>query len=115
VLLAFLLVRRPRRLRHLRRLATAQAGPGTRILLPGPTAVASRQNRLPLQAAAVCRAVPPIDPVAAHDQEQRDEMEVRAWLHLDQYGRTDTALPAPASSQRLTAPGRIRAWGVRAV
>ncbi|MFE3144267.1 hypothetical protein [Streptomyces scopuliridis] len=105
MLFAALLIRRPRRLRYLRRLATAQAGPATRTLLPGPAATAtvgSRLNTLPPLPAAFRRAAPPIVPSAWHDQEQREKEEraVRVWIHLDQYGRADTAFTGEGAGVR---------------
>ncbi|MFE2498848.1 hypothetical protein [Streptomyces scopuliridis] len=97
MLFAALLIRRPLRLRNLRRLATAQAGPGTRTFLPGSaTTVGPWQNLLPPLPAAFRLATPRIDPSPAHDQQrEREELAVRAWLHQDQHGRTDTVLPGP--------------------
>ncbi|MFF8717514.1 hypothetical protein ACF07T_39880 [Streptomyces sp. NPDC015184] len=83
-------VRRPLRLRRLRRLADA---PVTVTRLPGrplpaPPA-ATVPQRLPdgFRPAAIPTPVP-ADPAAA--AADADELTVRAWLHHDQHGHTDT-------------------------
>ncbi|WP_326615336.1 hypothetical protein OG949_41255 (plasmid) [Streptomyces scopuliridis] len=100
MLFAALLIRRPRRLRHLRRLAsTAPTAPLTVIRLPGrlrPAPQAGGPFALPGGFRPVRPATPQTTPAAATAAEELDqELQVRAWLHLDQHGRTDTALPAP--------------------
>ncbi|MFF4950580.1 hypothetical protein [Streptomyces chattanoogensis] len=86
---ALLLIRRPRRLRHLRRLA-ATDGSTTRTLLPGRPA-SLRQTALPtLPPEFRAPAIPPAP--AAPDQE---EMDVRARLQAAVDGRPMSHAPQP--------------------
>ncbi|MER5501294.1 hypothetical protein ABT096_29395 [Streptomyces sp. NPDC002561] len=92
MLLVCLHVRRPRRLRHLRRLADAPVTvtrlPGRPLPAPPATTV---PQRLPDGFRPATTPVPaPTGPAAA----DADELAVRAWLHHDQHGHTDTSTDA---------------------
>ncbi|MFF3735174.1 hypothetical protein ACFYXM_34115 [Streptomyces sp. NPDC002476] len=85
-MLACLHVRRPRRLRHLRRLATP--GPVTVTRLPGPLLPAPQPTTtLPTRLPAGFRPAATPTPAAA-DPAAVDAAETRArdWLHRNQYG-----------------------------
>ncbi|MER6501599.1 hypothetical protein ABT218_19925 [Streptomyces sp. NPDC001455] len=87
-MLACLHVRRPRRLRHLRRLATP--GPVTVTRLPGPQP-ATPLPRLPDRFHPATAPTPAAaDPAAVDAAETR----ARAWLHHNQYG-TGTGAEVP--------------------
>lgn len=89
-------IRRPRRLRHLRRLAaTAPTAPQTLTRLP--TTALTTPGALPVPGGTqpLTCTVRPIDG-AAPDVE---ELRVRAWLHLSQHGRADTARPATGAGR----------------
>ncbi|MFB8033998.1 hypothetical protein ACFC5Z_13785 [Streptomyces sp. NPDC056004] len=87
VLFACLHIRRPRRLRHLRRLAAPVA---TVTCLPGPLLAAPHSAMVPpglpdgFQPATTPTPAP-TDPAAADPA----ELQVRAWLHHDQHGDID--------------------------
>ncbi|MDK0524844.1 hypothetical protein [Streptomyces sp. ML-6] len=87
MLLVCLHVRRPRRLRHLRRLAdvpvTVTRLPGRP--LPAPPA-ATVPRRLPDGFRPATTPAPAPTALATADA---DELAVRAWLHHDQHGHTD--------------------------
>jgi len=71
VLFACLCIRRPRRLRRLKRLAEAAAtAPRTRTRLPAPTAT----------------PWPPADGPATTAEPDHHEQAVSGWLHHNQYG-----------------------------
>ncbi|MFJ5802968.1 hypothetical protein [Streptomyces decoyicus] len=86
---ALLLIRRPRRLRHLRRLA-ATAGPTTRTLLPAHPAPPRRNAPETLPSGFCAAAIRP--DAAAPDQE---EMAVRARLQAVVDGRPTSPAPKP--------------------
>lgn len=86
---ALLLIRRPRRLRHLRRLA-ATDGPTTRTLLPGRLAPLRPGKLPPLPPAFRPVVIPPAP--GAPDQE---EMDVRARLQAAIDGRPTSPAPQP--------------------
>ncbi|MFJ5804362.1 hypothetical protein [Streptomyces decoyicus] len=86
---ALLLIHRPRRLRHLRRLA-ATVGPTTRTLLPTHP-VPPRHNAPETLPSGFCAAAIRPD-VAAPDQE---EMAVRARLQTAVDGRPTDPAPQP--------------------
>ncbi|MGW2183325.1 hypothetical protein ACWCXX_35840 [Streptomyces sp. NPDC001732] len=98
MLLVCLNVCRPRRLRHLRRLAetpvTATRLPGRP--LPAPLAAAVPQ-RLPDGFRPATSPTPaPTGPAVA----DADELAVRAWLHHDQHGHTNTDISTDAEARR---------------
>ncbi|MFF8618140.1 hypothetical protein [Streptomyces sp. NPDC015350] len=98
MLLVCLHVRRPRRLRHLRRLAetpvTVTRLPGRP--LPAPPA-ATVPQRLPDGFRPATNPAPaPADPAAA----DADELAVRAWLHHDQHGHTPTPTGTDTEARR---------------
>ncbi|WP_329182168.1 hypothetical protein OG754_40300 (plasmid) [Streptomyces decoyicus] len=92
---ACLLIRRPRRLRHLRRLA-ATGGPATRTLLPGhpapphPATAPALPTHLPPAFAPV---EPTLPAQAAPDHD--DERGVQARLQAAIDGRSHTLRPEP--------------------
>ncbi|MEV7711193.1 hypothetical protein [Streptomyces sp. NPDC088270] len=97
MLFACLHIRRPRRLRHLRRLAA----PGATVTrLPGPLCPAPHPATVPpqlpdgFQPTTPASAPEPTGPAAADP----DELQVRAWLH--QYGRPDTTTSNDAMEAR---------------
>ncbi|MFJ2900260.1 hypothetical protein ACIO87_35970 [Streptomyces sp. NPDC087218] len=88
MLLVCLHVRRPLRLRHLRRFADA---PATVTRLPGRPLPAPPAATVPQRLPdgfrpATTPAPAPTTPATA----DADELAVRAWLHHDQHGHTDT-------------------------
>ncbi|MFF9593857.1 hypothetical protein ACF1FX_32515 [Streptomyces sp. NPDC014646] len=94
-MLACLHVRRPRRLRHLRRLATP--GPVTVTRLPGPLLpVAQHTTAVPRLPAGFRPAAPPAPAAADPVVVEAAESKVRAWLHHDQYGYSPTGTGAEA-------------------
>ncbi|WP_327156679.1 hypothetical protein [Streptomyces tubercidicus] len=86
---ALLLIRRPRRLWHLRRIA-ATDGPTTRTLLPGRLAPLRHSTLPPLPPAFRPAAIPP-DPGAP----DKEEMDVRARLQAAIDGRPMSPAPQP--------------------
>ncbi|MFJ2249210.1 hypothetical protein [Streptomyces sp. NPDC087862] len=93
MLFACLHIRRPRRLRHLRRLAA----PGATVTrLPGPLRPAPHPVTVPPQLPDEFQPTTPepMDPAAADP----GELQVRAWLH--QYGRPDTTTSNDAMEAR---------------
>ncbi|MFD8853605.1 hypothetical protein [Streptomyces sp. NPDC059604] len=98
MLLICLHVRRPRRLRHLRRLAdvpvTVTRLPGRPLPAPPATVV---PQWLPDGFRPATTPVPaPTGPATA----DADELAVRAWLHHDQHGHTDTTTGTDAEVRR---------------
>ncbi|MER6609872.1 hypothetical protein ABT282_29115 [Streptomyces sp. NPDC000927] len=92
-MLACLHVRRPRRLRHLRRLATP--GPVTVTRLPGPLLPAPQHTTTLLRLPAGFHPATAPTPAAA-DPAAVDaaETQARDWLHHNQYG-TGTGAEVP--------------------
>ncbi|WP_424864018.1 hypothetical protein [Streptomyces sp. MMS24-I29] len=89
-MLACLHVRRPRRLRHLRRLA--MPGPVTVTRLPGPLLPAPQPTTtLPRLPAGFNPATAPAPAAADPAAVDAAETRARAWLHHDQYGYTQGA------------------------
>ncbi|MFF0754573.1 hypothetical protein [Streptomyces sp. NPDC004267] len=85
-----LLIRRPRRLRHLRRLAGTE--PFTITHLPGSPRRAAAELPMPPTPGPDAVPIRPSQPDAA-------ELDVKAWLHAHQHGRADTAFPADAEQR----------------
>ncbi|MFE3151181.1 MULTISPECIES: hypothetical protein [unclassified Streptomyces] len=98
MLFACLHIRRPRRLRHLRRLAAPVATvtrlPGSLLPAPHPATVPPQLPDGFQPTTTPASAPEPTGPAAADPA----ELQVRAWLH--QYGRSDTTTSDAMEARR---------------